>query len=51
MSVISKILQTKIEMSEKLNKILLSNSPVCGKKKSMFIKNKEPHNFNTISID
>ena len=47
MSVVRKILQTKIQMSEKLNKIdlmLLSNSTFCGKKKTTIIKNQKLSN-------
>ena len=48
MSVVRRILQTKIQVLEKLNNrlMLLSNCAICGKKKSTLIKNKELHNFN-----
>ena len=39
--VVKNILQTKIQMSEKLNNI---DCAVCGKKTSTFIKNKETQN-------
>ena len=50
MSVVRKILQIKTQVLEKLkNRLkLLSNSGVCGKKKSTFIKNQE---INSISND
>ena len=45
MSVITKILKTKIQVLTKQNRLmLLSNHAVCGKKKSTFIKNKELSN-------
>ena len=40
-----KILRTKIQELEKLNKI---DRAICGKKKLTFIKNQEIHNFNSI---
>ena len=46
MSVVRKILLTKIQVLEKLNKtqnrlMLLSTRAVCSKKKSRFLKNQE----------
>ena len=46
MSVVRKILLTKIQVLEKLNKtqnrlMLLSKCAVCSKKKSRFLKNQE----------
>ena len=45
MSVVKRILRTKIQALEKLKKkiVLLSSCSVCGKKKLTFIKNKELH--------
>ena len=43
MSVVTKILQTKIPVLEKQNRLmLLSNCAVCYKRISIFIKNQEP---------
>ena len=48
-SIVKNILRTKIQVSEKLNKImLLSNCAVCDQKSSNFIKNKRFLNFNNI---
>ena len=42
-------LKKKIVSETKQNRLmLLSNSAICGKKKSTFIKNEELHNFNNI---
>ena len=43
MSVVTKILQTKIPVLEKQNRLmLLSDCAVCYKRISIFIKNQEP---------
>ena len=51
-SIVKNILRTKIQVSEKLNKImLLSNCAVCDKKSSDFIENKRFLNFNNTRND
>ena len=43
MSAVTKILQIKIQVLEKQNRLmLLSNCAVCYKRKSILIKNQEP---------
>ena len=49
MSVVTKILQTKIQVLEKQNRLmLLSSCAVCYKRKSIFIKNQEDHLLNIV---